>query len=52
MTEPIAEANSLIFGDLFSKNLLIFETIASVFPFIIEIVIVTELNTKPGNSIS
>ena len=31
MIEPITEANSLITG-LFSKNLLIFETIDSVFP--------------------
>ena len=51
MTEPITEANSLIVGDLFSKNLLI-KIIASVFPLVIEIVIVTELNTKPRNSIS
>ena len=32
MIEPITQANSLITGDLFSKNLLIFETIDSVFP--------------------
>ena len=52
MIEPITEANYLIVGDLFSKNLLIFEIIASVFPFVIQIVIVTELNIKPGNLIS
>ena len=51
MTEPITEANSLMVGNLFSKNLIL-KIIASVFPFVIEIGIVTKLNTKPGNSIS
>ena len=47
MTEPATEDNSLIVGDLFSKNPTSFEKIASVFLFVIEIVIVTEFNTKP-----
>ena len=42
--EPTTEADSLIVGDLFSKNPLTFKTIDSVFPFVIEIGIVTELN--------
>ena len=47
MTEPTTEANSQNAGDLFlikkSSN---FQKTASGFPFVIEIVIVTELNTK------
>ena len=50
MTEPATEDNSLIVGDLFSKNLTSFEKRPSVFFFVIEIVIVTEFNTKPRNS--
>ena len=42
--EPTTEVDSLIVGDLFSKNSLTFKTIDSVFPFIIQIGIVTELN--------
>ena len=52
MVEPITVANSQNFWYLFSKSSLIFKTIASVFPFVVEIVIVTELNTKLRNSIS
>ena len=50
MTEPVTEDNFLIVGDLLSKSLISFETIASVFYFVIEIAIVTKLNTKPKNS--
>lgn len=42
--DPTTEADSLIVGDLFSKNPLTFKTIDSVFSFVIEIGIVTELN--------
>ena len=52
MVEPITVVNSQNFWYLFSKSSLIFKTIASVFPFVVEIVIVTELNTKLRNSIS
>ena len=52
MTESIPGANSLIVGDLLIKSLLIFKTIASIFLFVIEIVIVTEQNTNPRNSVS
>ena len=50
MTEPVTEDNFLIVGDLLSKSLISFETIATVFYFVIEIAIVTKLNTKPKNS--
>ena len=46
MYEAITEANSSIIGDLFSKSLFGFKTIASVFHFVIETVIFTELNIK------
>ena len=46
MYEAITEANSIIIGDLFSKSLFGFKTIASVFHFVIETVIFTELNIK------
>ena len=42
MTESIPGANSLIVGDLLIKSLLTFKTIASIFLFVIEIVIVTD----------
>ena len=50
--EPITEASFLIVADLFSKILQAFKTIVSVFPFVIGIFVVTELNTKLKNSIS
>ena len=47
MIEPITEANSQNAGDLFSiKKSSNFQKTASGFPFVIETVIVTELNTK------
>ena len=46
MVESITVANSQNFWYLFSKSSLIFKTIASAFPFVVEIVIVTEWNTK------
>ena len=52
MYEAITEANSSIIGNLFSKSLFGFKTIASVFHFVIETVIFTELNIKTWNSLS
>ena len=44
MIEPTTEADSLIVEDLFSKTLLTFKTIDSVFSYVIEIGIVAGLN--------
>ena len=44
MIEPATEADSLIVEDLFSKTLLTFKTIDSVFSYVIEIGIVAGLN--------
>ena len=51
ITDPTTDANFLIVGDGFCKNVLIFNKICSAFSLLISIVIELESIINPRNSI-